>query len=167
MNHTKKTDKAVSRRDALKALAAATGALTITSLPGQWETPLVVAGTLPAHAAISGTYVYFKIFFTTPTSGIGPAAMRVTVDAATGIATVEAMLGFFSKSPVIELNIDGTPSNAFTGTTCPMGNLPQHTSWSVVGYTLGDSSIDIFSSKNSWTVTVPLGTGTLPGFRCP
>ena len=48
------TEKTVSRRDALKTLAAATGAATLMALPGKWETPLVEMGTLPAHAQCSG-----------------------------------------------------------------------------------------------------------------
>ncbi len=40
----------LTRRDALKTLAAITGAFSLASLPGRWETPLIEAGALPAHA---------------------------------------------------------------------------------------------------------------------
>ncbi len=41
----------INRREALKALAAAGGALTAAAfLPGQWAKPLVESGVLPAHA---------------------------------------------------------------------------------------------------------------------
>jgi hypothetical protein len=41
----------VSRRELLKALAAAGGALGVAAfLPGRWSRPLVEAGVLPAHA---------------------------------------------------------------------------------------------------------------------
>ncbi len=40
----------LSRRDALKALAAATGAVALSSIPNKWVTPLVEVGALPAHA---------------------------------------------------------------------------------------------------------------------
>jgi hypothetical protein len=43
----------LSRRDALKTLTAITGAVTLSSLPNQWETPLVEVGALPAHAQVS------------------------------------------------------------------------------------------------------------------
>ena len=44
-------DKGVlTRRDALGTLAAITGAVTLASLPGKWETPLVQVGALPIHA---------------------------------------------------------------------------------------------------------------------
>ncbi len=48
MDEPRKTT--LSRRDALKTLAAITGAVSLASLPGRWETPLVEAGALPAHA---------------------------------------------------------------------------------------------------------------------
>jgi hypothetical protein len=44
----------LSRRDALKTLAAATGATALSALPSQWETPLVEMGALPAFAQVSG-----------------------------------------------------------------------------------------------------------------
>jgi len=46
-------NKNLSRRDALKTLAAATGAVALTSLPGKWDTPVVEVGALPAHAQSS------------------------------------------------------------------------------------------------------------------
>ena len=47
-------DKGVfTRRAAMKILAAVTGAVTLASLPGKWETPLVQVGALPAHAQCS------------------------------------------------------------------------------------------------------------------
>ncbi|NJN95927.1 MAG: twin-arginine translocation signal domain-containing protein [Anaerolineales bacterium] len=45
----------LTRRDALKTLAAITGAVTLSSLPNQWEKPLVEVGALPAHAQTSVT----------------------------------------------------------------------------------------------------------------
>jgi hypothetical protein len=44
----------LSRRDALKSLAAATGATALSALSSQWETPLVEMGALPAFAQVSG-----------------------------------------------------------------------------------------------------------------
>ncbi|MGD9100541.1 MAG: twin-arginine translocation signal domain-containing protein [Anaerolineae bacterium] len=44
-------EKVLSRRQLLKALIAAGGALTVsTVLPGQWSQPVVEVGVLPAHA---------------------------------------------------------------------------------------------------------------------
>lgn len=40
----------LTRRDALKALAAATGAVVLSNLPQEWKTPIVEVGVLPAHA---------------------------------------------------------------------------------------------------------------------
>jgi len=48
-------NKNLSRRDALKTLVAATGAVALTSLPSQWTKPVVEVGALPAHAQGSFT----------------------------------------------------------------------------------------------------------------
>jgi hypothetical protein len=45
----------MDRREALKALAAASGAVFLANLPDKWETPLIETGTLPAHAQVSCT----------------------------------------------------------------------------------------------------------------
>lgn len=45
--------KQISRRDALKILAAAAGASVLANLPSRWTTPKLVAGVLPAHAQTS------------------------------------------------------------------------------------------------------------------
>ncbi len=46
--------KAISRRQLLKALVAAGGAITAsTLLPGEWAKPVVEVGVLPAHAQAS------------------------------------------------------------------------------------------------------------------
>lgn len=49
-----KAEKArLSRRQALKALIALTGASTLSALPNKWEKPLIEVGALPAFAQIS------------------------------------------------------------------------------------------------------------------
>lgn len=40
----------LSRREALKALVAATGAVALSNLPQSWKTPIIEVGVLPAHA---------------------------------------------------------------------------------------------------------------------
>ena len=44
----------ISRRKALKILAAAAGTVTLTSIMGQWMKPVLRVGVLPAHAQTSG-----------------------------------------------------------------------------------------------------------------
>ncbi len=53
MNSRKETIQSLSRRDALKALAATGSALALSAVPDTWETPVVEVGTLPAFAATS------------------------------------------------------------------------------------------------------------------
>lgn len=43
----------VSRRDALKTIAAATGAAALSTLPNRWESPVLETGALPAFAQAS------------------------------------------------------------------------------------------------------------------
>ena len=52
-NQNSAESKSLSRRDALKAIAAATGAVTLANVPQKWETPLVEVGLLPVHAQSS------------------------------------------------------------------------------------------------------------------
>jgi hypothetical protein len=49
-----KGQKIISRRDAIKVLAAAAGATALANLPGKWDTPDLEIGVLPAHAQTSG-----------------------------------------------------------------------------------------------------------------
>lgn len=55
MNQPLKEKHSLSRRDALKALAAATGAISLSNLPKSWEPPQIEVGLLPAHAQASPT----------------------------------------------------------------------------------------------------------------
>ena len=61
MPHLNEEKRTLSRRDALKTLAAITGAVTLASLPSNWQTPVVHVGALPAHAQCSiesGTFTF-------------------------------------------------------------------------------------------------------------
>jgi hypothetical protein len=49
-----KGQKIISRRDAMKILAAAAGATALANLPEKWDTPDLEVGVLPAHAQTSG-----------------------------------------------------------------------------------------------------------------
>lgn len=52
MSETRNT-KPVSRRKALKTLAALSGVVTLSNLPPSWRTPIIEVGTLPVHAQAS------------------------------------------------------------------------------------------------------------------
>ena len=58
MKTTNKNQSILSRRDALKTLAAAAGAAGLSMLPEQWQAPVVKVGTLPAHAQTSAAVRY-------------------------------------------------------------------------------------------------------------
>ena len=55
MSHNQEEKHTLTRREALKTLAAITGAVSLASLPNNWESPLVEVGALPAHAQSSTT----------------------------------------------------------------------------------------------------------------
>lgn len=174
INATKSASKeqqTIGRRELLKALTATAGAVTLTSLPGKWVTPLIEVGTLPAHAQASAL-----VYFGNPPSLLtaigdqkGPWAILVVVNGTTGIANVMANNRDNIMSIEINLNIDGTPSDAFSYLENPCEHDLPGALWSVDSYTLGDPSIRIFSDgESSWTVDVPLGTGILPDLSsCP
>lgn len=63
-----KKDTPFTRREALKALAAATWAITLTNLPPQWATPVVKVGVLPAQAQTSGLTIA-NLTVSIPTAG--------------------------------------------------------------------------------------------------
>jgi hypothetical protein len=56
MSQSNKEKQLLSRRDTLKALAAAGGAVALSMLPNGWEKPAVKIGTLPAFAQVSPVY---------------------------------------------------------------------------------------------------------------
>jgi hypothetical protein len=170
-----------ARRKLLKILAAGGGAVAAsTVLPGSWLAPVANIGVLPAHAQTSRTttdYFVVQVVQTVPDASLpptaapanpGPSAIQVTVDFVTEIAHVVAnnRNNFYRHS--IDLEIDGTPSNAFTvvATTCPLnGSGLPGAKWNVEGYTLGDPTIKIASTEgegSGWVVEVPMGTGILP-----
>lgn len=58
MNSPNSKRSNLSRRDALKTLAAAAGAASLSMLPERWQPPLVEVGALPAHAQTSAEASY-------------------------------------------------------------------------------------------------------------
>jgi hypothetical protein len=63
--------KTLSRREALKIIAASSGAVALAAMP-QWQTPLVEIGALPAHAQGSaGTIQFLDGEFFADECGVG------------------------------------------------------------------------------------------------
>ena len=52
---TDQVNKKLSRRDAMKILAASAGAIALANLPSQWSKPGLEVGVLPVHAQTSVT----------------------------------------------------------------------------------------------------------------
>lgn len=53
MTEPRRDTDSINRRNALKALAAATGAISLAALPTRWKTPVAQVGAIPAHAQTS------------------------------------------------------------------------------------------------------------------
>ncbi len=73
MDHSKKMQQSLSRREALRALAATGGAAALSTLPDKWRKPVVRVGTLPAFAQGS------------PVPDVPPTISNVTVVALGGL----------------------------------------------------------------------------------
>jgi hypothetical protein len=92
MGNLKNKLPTLSRREALKILAATTGAVALSNLPSRWETPLIESGQLPAHAQASPAPTPTATPVTAPPLGTGdlqatlrwntgnPAAVNCSVD---------------------------------------------------------------------------------------
>ena len=70
---TNQPQSKLSRRDALKILAAATGAVALANIPGKWKKPELAAGVLPAHAQTSVLATLPTVVTTSITPSISPA----------------------------------------------------------------------------------------------
>ena len=159
------TTKIQARRSILRKIISAGAVATV--LPTSWLKPVVKSVLLPAHAQASiesNLLEYFEVLQTDNAQPF-PRVMSAIVDPDTGIASVIALNRVANVRPEIDLNIDGTPSNAFSGTigsSCGGSSLPS-ASWFVNGYTLGDPTISITTtSPAEWTLVLPLATGTVP-----
>jgi hypothetical protein len=70
--------KKLSRRDALKVFAVASGATVLSTLPSKWETPFVDVGTLPAFAQTSpNQYTFDNIIEEISFEGPGADQLKV------------------------------------------------------------------------------------------
>ncbi len=94
-SETKHEVKTLSRRAALKSLLAASGAVVLTHLPDQWETPVVIEGTLPALAQTS------PVPTPTPDLGMPPTTSNCAVN-----------------GPLTDCNVSGGQSGQIYVVTC-------------------------------------------------
>lgn len=125
MSHSTQDKEVFSRREALKTLAAVTGAVTLAGLPKQWETPLVEVGALPAHAqtSICTTSVVVEAFEfgECPSGCLGGGGtnvhVRVSYDSAVGINSigVQDVTGIPGDEWCIDPLSNFTWDNAFNG----------------------------------------------------
>jgi hypothetical protein len=105
----KTTSKKLSRRDAIKVLGAATGAVVLANLPTKWSKPELISGVLPAHAQTS-TSLPFAM------AGCGVAG-TLCADTNSLVTITPAASGIPMRYLVIPSNPGGTIINpaALTG----------------------------------------------------
>ncbi|RMD50958.1 MAG: twin-arginine translocation signal domain-containing protein [Candidatus Thermofonsia bacterium] len=154
----KQNRQQLSRRDALKVIAAVTGAATLTNLPNKWVKPVLDAGVLPAHAQTTPTpqppnSFVVKAFWTDGNNDVDlileePDGTRVhpALDGATGTYTT------WSDNPPREettLTTNAPASQTFKvfglwrgfaaqGANAPTGILPENVTFQVFTGTVAD-----------------------------
>ena len=74
-----KPSKEISRRDAIKILAAVAGATALVNLPDKWTKPGMEVGVLPAHAQTSLGLHTLAAWLNGTASMCGPFDMGVTI----------------------------------------------------------------------------------------
>jgi hypothetical protein len=111
-NATVAQERSLTRREALKTIAAITGAATLASLPKYWETPMIEVGALPAHAQGSGLTIPAVIGFgeLQTSQGLGAFSYFDGAGQVDDSASLVARLG-----PCNEIVFDGPLSNAIPG----------------------------------------------------
>lgn len=86
----------ISRRKALKILAAAAGTVTLTSVMGQWMKPVLRVGVLPAHAQTSGLPSITPTATPTGTATSTPTATPTSTATPTATATPQIIQGLLA-----------------------------------------------------------------------
>ena len=86
---TDPANKKLSRRDAMKILAASAGAIALANLPSQWSKPGLEVGVLPVHAQTS----VVPEPHTLPADGIQTASFCQPTDLTSSVAISPADAG--------------------------------------------------------------------------
>ena len=134
--------RSLSRRDALKALAAIGGAATLSVLPNEWEPPVVKVGTLPAFAQASPSPVTI--------SNLSASDRRGPCDPGGGQAS-----DLFSLS----LTYNDTQGQVFVDQTRLRAILEFLPSQATESNEVTLNPINISGDGSSGTITIPLCVG--------
>ena len=105
------TGDTLNRREALKLIAAASGALALASIPAEWTKPELRFGVLPAYAQTSGLLTIASCS-ATPGTFLESGSETFTAQISAAVAGVSILLEFF---------FNGLPSAPFTLTTDSSG----------------------------------------------
>ena len=146
-------NKTFSRRDALKAIVAASGAVVLTQLPEKWEAPLVEVGVLPAHAQAS--FVLMVSVSYSLNSGINNCGNGAgsTYDL---VITYESRGGNVSNSSQLNVVSTFTPGGTVSIYNGPLVGWPGVSSIGSSSGTLSAALCTVFGAATSNTITVTL-----------
>lgn len=140
-----KAKQALSRRNALKTLAAAAGAMALSVVPDNWEKPVVEVGVLPAHAQASAAATPTPV--PTPPTGAPP------------LGTFFAVMGTVSDGdqivvfPTANTNLPNPEQKTVPG--LPSGARPHGVAY------FGDAGGLVSDFRNSRVFVVDLRTNSL------
>ena len=160
-------NKNLSRRDALKVLGAAAGAVALANLPEKWSSPELESGVLPAHAQTSD--------IPTPDPTPDPTPTDPNPETCTDWNVyIEVLSGYFAydviQSPAPDyINGDGGPGSIYAWNSCQTGCLflwldlaEISTSGSVSITTLGVSTTISYSSDDPLRdIVIEMATGAI------
>ena len=124
---TNQPQSKLSRRDALKILAAATGAVALANIPSKWKRPELAAGVLPAHAQTSIVPPVVPVLPTVTTDSITVPSFGIPMANFSGTVTSEG------SSPVTV--------RGFVWSASPNPTLPSISSAVASGGGLGSFSV--------------------------
>jgi hypothetical protein len=103
------TNKEVSRRQLLKALAATGGATALAGMSGQWLKPVVEVGLLPAHAQGSAVGYTLTASYTCASTGITNITATMSPPLAGVYIGMDVFLnGSYLGNGYIRTNVIGT-----------------------------------------------------------
>ena len=154
-----KSQKKISRRDAIKLLGAVAGATALANLPSKWSKPELVSGVLPAHAQTSAVCwaVYIEVlsgnFIYTVQNGPAP-------DLTTGSGGSGSVLAWACQTGCLFLWLDLITATSASGSV----RITTLTGSTTVNYTNSDFTRDIVIEMGTGALSVlPGGAGGSAG----
>lgn len=148
--------KKLSRRDALKILAAATGAAALANIPSKWTKPELATGVLPAHAQTSGGHTVQAGLSDPNANFCQPLTSTATItppDPGIPLHFVITTAGTVTVNPPLSgnINTDGTGTATLSNITIDFGSPWNDNATIIVTWSFENPSDGTGSSAQSFT----------------